>query len=334
MSDRPLRHAAALVLALTCLTPCAAALGAQTAAEMSQRIHAMQDSLQATRARYDARRARATLPLNDSIVTDGVTVLFHAALAARDRAAVRQGIADARSLLDTRFGAGAAKLVEGTVWSIMSVAQFDGRAPTAGFVEGRVPRERSRVAGMPLRAEDVEDVVLQRAAHRLLDRAPVVAAFTAGTYDFNEQDRPLYIAQKMLALSASSVARRCAAGAIGACRTILDSHAADQWFAATDTVPPNGRAIPPGVKASVLGVALELGGTRVIDALARPQASDDAVAILADAAGVTPDSLLHSWTTQLQAAATETAAPPFPLAATAAFWCGIFLLAATRRRPQ
>jgi len=80
--------------------------------------------------------------------------------------------------------------------------------------------------------------------------------------------------------------------------------------------------------------ALDVGGARAIDVLSKPNESDNPIIILAEAAGVTPDSLLQTWNARLQDATAQSAHPSLPLAASAVFWCGIFLMAATRRRPR
>jgi hypothetical protein len=79
---------------------------------------------------------------------------------------------------------------------------------------------------------------------------------------------------------------------------------------------------------------LEIGGPRALERLATPAPAEDAVSRLAEAAGTTPDSLLMVWSAKLQEDTEANATPSIPLAASAALWCGIFLLAATRRRPR
>lgn len=332
-----LRH---IALLLTVVCVCAAARStpadAQTAAQVQARIDTMRDSLRLTQRELDVARSRRILVVNDSLVSEGVTVRFPAsAVAERDRVAIREGISSAREALDARFGAGAARLVEGSEWLLGFQGLQEGRTAKVGFVEGRVLAGRyDRFARTPLSASEVEDYVLELAGRQLLQRDLVVKAFANGAFSLVPQDRAFYVAQRQLAISPSSVARRCAAGAASACRTILDQNAQAQWFAPTDTIPRNGRAIARGVNASLVTVAMEIGGEGAIDRLAEPDSSADAIVILAHAAGVTPDSLLHAWTARLQEESTQSAHPSMPFALSAVFWCGIFLLAATRRRPQ
>jgi hypothetical protein len=162
----------------------------------------------------------------------------------------------------------------------------------------------------------------------------LIDAFIGSGFTFATQERAFYMAMRHLATSHSSVARRCADGAIGACRTIFDARAADQWFGPDDSLPNDGRPFPRWIHGTVVQVALEIGGPRAMEQLSSPAPADDAVSRLAAAAGTTPDSLLMAWSAKLREGTEENAAPSIPLAASAAFWCGIFLLAATRRRPR
>jgi len=309
---------------------------AQTAAEMQQRILVMRDSLKATQMRLQEARNRKTLALDDVLVSEGVTVRFPGAqMNERNRNALREGIRAARSTLDDRFGAGSARLVDGSEWLLVFNGVTRNRREFVGFVDGRDPTAQlNHLVSLPLAPADVEGFVLEIAGRKLLHSESVVGAFAGGAFFLTPADEAFYVARRQLAVSASSVARRCATGALGACRTIFDPAASADWFAAPDSVPRDGRPIPRGVNASLVTVALDLGGARAIDVLSKPNESDNPIIILAEAAGVTPDSLLQTWNARLQDATAQSAHPSLPLAASAVFWCGIFLMAATRRRPR
>lgn len=328
-------RAVAVVLALGCGMPSTA--DAQTAAELRQRISVMADSLKASQRRLEEARDRKAINLDDMLVSDGVTVRFPAAeMSERNRNAVREGIGAARQTLQDRFGTGSARLMDGIEWHLLFNMVRIGRKHYVGFAtpDQNQSRRISNLVPLPIAPSDVERFVLQLAGRKLVPSGSVLGAFTGGAFFLTPEEEAFYVAQRHLAVSASSVARNCAKGALGACRTILDPAEAANWFSVSDTIPRDRRPIPVGVNASLVTVALDLGGARAIDLLAQPRQEGNAVTLLAEAAGVTPDSLLKTWNLRLQNATVESAHPSLPLAASAAFWCGIFLFAATRRRPR
>lgn len=313
-----------------------APLRAQSAADVTQRIAQMQDSIRATQVRLESARNRHTLAADDSIIADGVTVQFPSlAISEQDRAALRAGIAAGRRSLAKEYGEAASQLVDGDRWSVMFWTERNGRYETASLLAGpdmsSIQRQYVR---MPLKADAIAAFVRDRAGHRLAVRDSIIAAFIGGGFTLEPQERAFYMARRHLVTSRSSVARRCADGALGACRTIFDARASDRWFAPEDSVRGDGRPFPRWVNGTVVQVALEMGGPRAIERLASPAPAEDAISRLAAAAGTTPDSLLIAWSGKLQEGTDQNASPSLPLAASAAFWCGLFLLAATRRRPR
>jgi hypothetical protein len=327
--------AAAAVLALGCGMPAVA--HAQTAADMRQRISTMADSLKASQRRLEEARSRNAINLDDVLVSDGVTVRFPAAeMSERSRDAVREGIGAARQTLEDRFGAGSARLMDGLEWHLLFNMVRIGRRHYVGFAtpDQNQSVRISNLVSLPIAPSDVERFVLQLAGRKLVQSGSVIGAFTGGAFFLTPEEEAFYVAQRHLAVSTSSVARRCAKGALGACRTILDPAEAANWFAVSDTIPRDRRPIPLGVNASLVTVALDLGGARAIDLLAQPSQEGNPITLLAEAAGVTPDSLLKTWNVRLQNATVDSAHPSLPLAASAVFWCGIFFIAATRRRPR
>ncbi len=326
------------LLAAAMLAMPASRADAQSSAELGQRVAALADSMKATQKLLNVERVRQALPLDDSLVVDGVTVLFPGiAIDARNRNAVREGIIDARRSLDERFGAGTSSLLDGDLWSIT----FPNHAPNApferaAFAEGRDPSARTRNGdySLPLSAGEIEDFMLSRAGRRLMQRNAVLDEFVGVAFSFRDNERQAYVARRLLALSASSVARNCAAGAMSACRTVLNPQARDKWFAPSDSARPNARAVPLGVHGSLARTALDVGGPRFLQAISAPNTSDEPLVILATAAGVTPDSLLRAWSAGLNESGATNAEPTLAFAAAAFFWSGFFLLIATRRRPR
>jgi hypothetical protein len=325
-----------LALVALCAAPTTTTLTAQTTAEVDRQIGQLRDSLKAnTEQLARLRDGRVTVP-DDSIIESGVTVHFPSErLSDRDRAVVREGIGAARARLDTQFGAGASKLVDGTIWRIDYEKAGAVRRPRALLVEGRNLGDlRTWSAPLPLGATSVSDFVYELAERQMVRRAPAVGAFAGGAFPLSLPPEAYYVAMKQLTISKSSVARRCAAGVVVACRTILDDNAKDQWYAPSDSGPRGRAPIPRGVHGSLVVTALELGGTRAIDAFGSPSQTGDVVAMLSDAAGIPPDSLIRTWNGRMQLAAKRSAHTSVPFAATAIFWSGLFLFAATRRRPK
>jgi len=340
MSDRnPMTGGRVLTVgfaAIAAVTVWSGALRAQTAAELTQRVAVMQDSIKATQARLSAARVRHTLAPDDSIVANGVTVRFPSrALSERDRAAIRDGIADGRRTLTEDHGDAAARLLSGDRWNIFLSAQRNGRYETASLIATTAgPNAQRSIISVPLDATDIASFARTRAGQRLATQDSILNAFIGSGLTLHPQERAFYLAMRHLATSRSSVARHCADGRITACRTIFDTGASEQWFAPNDSIPNGGRPFPQWIHGTVVQVALEIGGPRAFERLATPASAEDAVSRLAEAAGTTPDSLLTVWSAKLREGTEANATPSIPLAASAAFWCGIFLLAATRRRPR
>ena len=313
---------------------------AQGRAELDARIGRMQVSIKATQARLNAVRQRVAVRLDDSLVSDGVTVLFPAAaLRERDRDHVRDGIAAARHALDERFGAGASSILDGDLWSVSFPSSTRRTLDIGLLTAGRDPTGRQGVTiPMPIESARIEQYVLARAGRRLTAMNAGLGVFAAGAVSLEPQPRAYHVAYRQLVVSRSSVARRCATGVVIACRTILDDRAVAQWFDASDTLARGPRPVPRGVNASLVVFTLERGGAKALATLSAPRAAGDSladpIALLADAAGTTPDQLLQAWNATLRAASDQSIAPSMLLVATAAFWSGVFLLVSTRRRPR
>lgn len=313
-----------------------APVGAQSSTDLARDIAALRDSIKVTQALLNERANRLALTADDSLTADGVTVLFpRAALTASDEEAVRAGLAQAKRDLNARYGAGAERLLDGDFWNVRVAGQRDGRYDVASLQAGR----RNAVGGgraiaLPVKPEAVKVFALARAGTRLLERDPKLSAFASGSFTFASDEPALHVARFRLAVSNSSVARRCADGVLRACRLVLNPNESDRWFAPGDSVRGNGRPIPKAVHGSLVTVAMELGGARAMNALGESHDLDEPVAILAKAAGITPDSLLVAWDSRLRTASVSRARPALSFAASAVAWWGIFLLAATRRRPR
>lgn len=309
---------------------------AQTAAELAAGIARLQDSIKAVQELIRAERARESLSLDDSLVSDGVVLLFPStALTEGDRSTLRAGIAAAKATLVAKYGNEAARLLEGEVTSINFRRNANRSDAYATFTDGRNANNYiGRVFDMPLKVAAVERYLLGRASQRLVLRDPVLQAFAGASFSLTPDERAFYIARRNLTVSPSSIARRCAEGSLSACRSVLDVRHPEKRFAAGDSVPRNNVPVPQGVHGSVVAVAVEIGGFKTLQAIGTNGGLDEPVAILADVAGVSPDSLLRAWSNRLSASGSAEVTPSLPFTAAVVGWCGIFLLAATRRRPR
>lgn len=321
------------VLALSLLS---APAQAQTSAELAARIAVLEDSIKATQALIRAAQVRESLALDDSVVSEGIVILFPAAaLSEDDRSALREGIVRANASLAERYGSDATHLLDGEVTSINFQSRTARGYDVAVFVDGRSSSGAAgRALPMPLERGAVERYLLGRAGQRLMRRDPALQAFAGAAFSLIPNEADFYVARRQLAVSRSSVARRCAEESVSACRTLLDIRHPDGRFAPGDSVPRSNVAVPQGVHGSLVVVALELGGAKALNAIGQTDGLDEPVAILAQVAGVTPDSLLRAWGQRLSASGGTSASPSLPFTAAVVGWCGIFLLAATRRRPR
>lgn len=342
--------AAALVVAAragatqaTTRGPASTATSATTAAastgelaEVRSRIAALRERSQATRDTLESMRATER---QDSVEVHDIVVRFPAA--GLDAGALEQlglGVAEARAALRARFGDAAAPLLAGERWVVTPLAGWRlARGVDLQFLQAGQPVGRVSLQ-FPLRAGDVRDAALDRAGARLVGGLPALQAFSGGVHLAPDPDAAPR-ARLLLVGSRSSVARRCGAGALGACRTIFDDRARDAWHEPADSMPPGSDAVPGMVRQSLVQHAIEVGGGAAVARLQRPDAgtgpdSADVVALLARAAGVTGDSLLAGWLASLGAASASRAEPPVSGLAMTVLWCGVMVGVAMGRRAR
>lgn len=324
------------VLAAACLLLAPGAMQAQTAAELGARVAALQDSVKAIQTLIREEQARAALPLDDSVMAGGIVIRFPSvALSTSDRDALRDGIAQASSSLASQFGEDATQLLTGEATLLNVRSRTDGKYEAAVFTEaGTAANTAGRSVTLPLTSDVVAGYLLERAGRRVMQRDSVLRAFGGTAFSLNPNPSDFYIARRQLAMSRSSIARRCGEGSVPACRTVLDIRYPKRRFAAGDTIPGSNSPFPQGVHGTLLTVALGIGGGNALQAIGTTEGLDEPVAILATVAGVSPDSLLRAWSERLRESGDENVTPSFSFAAAVVGWCGIFLLAATRRRPQ
>lgn len=311
---------------------------AQDAATIRRVRLAMERALRADQAELTARRERLRTLADDTVTFDGVRIAYpRAAVTAADRAALAKGIAAARQALEKQFGSTGLTLLDGQRWEITVPSQRGNNGPTVLSVatpgaNGGTHRSAIRAPIDPQRAEFL---ALSGASQRVLDRQSALLRFTRNAYALRPDAATYFVARRSLATSHSSVARSCATGAIAACRTVLDPDAGDRRFGPEDT----DRGRPPiadAVRGSLLGFVLQRGGEPALRRLldAAPGAEADAVRLLAEAAGETPDAMLAAWNAELRRASASRAGASLPMLATTLGWSLLFLAVAPRRRPR
>ena len=91
------------------------------------------------------------------------------------------------------------------------------------------------------------------------------------------------------------------------------------------------------VRATFAAHAVLAGGEAGLARLdaARGSYADDPLALLVHVSGLSEERLIAEWQQRITSAAATAAQPPVaPFAISAAFWCGLLLLGASRRRPR
>jgi hypothetical protein len=192
-------------------------------------------------------------------------------------------------------------------------------------------------APLPLDIDQLSQLAQRRAAQIAVALHPAVNDYVGAASRLDTDPLYFYFAQRQLAISPSARARRCAQGMLAACRDVLSTDAT-RWYDPGQTGDAALRARLPfthDVRSSLLSLAIELDGPAVLRTLrAGGPASADPIAVMAGAVDRTPDELLAAWQVKRADAAGERAAPSVPLAATSIVWFGLFLVAASRRRPR
>lgn len=329
----------------------------------------------------DSLRRDRTAVLNDSVKASGRLVRFNAnALPTNDRARLLEALDSAARSLEARFGASAPSLMDSLPWELRSSRVRMGSARVLEMFAPTIDGRRLGVAfRLPMPMDDITALALGAAGAKAATGHPTLERF-ARTMSLETTDGRYVRAALNMALSNSAVGRRCAAGAIGACRTVLSPPDGPSplsvWYARGDyrsivaaSQPTRARRDSAGVRSreaclrngddaecerivsemqltypfheNVRGTfaahAVETGGAAGLERLraARDRYVDDPIGLLAHVSGETEDDLIKAWQRRLHAAAVADSQPPVvPLAISAAFWCALLLLGASRRRPR
>lgn len=366
MSDRR-----GVCLALLLLALGAAPAEAQELAEWQQRLAEANSRMVAA---TDAMKAGSVKRVYDRMVREGeASVSFVAGdLSARDSVAIARGLANANETLRARFGESGVALTTGARWNVDSYSGSSRRRVLDMVSFQRVGESQTgQTMRKPIDPAVVEGMVIARAGERLVSRTRALNHHN-GWAVLQPDDRLYAEVGRRLSTSWAGAARRCAAGAIGACMSVLAPFdpgaeptryfdASDfryvvasarlpalsdsSYFAArrqcidgADSVCADivGRVpmIDP-LNASVRGTLLAHAielGGR--DALDRAAAHADAPAMeaLARIAGVSADSLVASWHARVYAALDEERATTDPSLLLSSVAWGGLLLLVATRR--
>lgn len=312
-------------------------------------------------ARTTLQVAGIRLKLSDTTFTDA------------DTAALAQGIRQAIQGLTARYGPGIDAFVDRRAWNAYTsrAGRFVTRSvalmPPGG--NGADRNEWFR----PLDPDRVAAAVERHISYAISGRVRELRAYPSGALLRGMSETEWFIASRDLSLAWASVGRRCAAGTLSACETLLapfdSANALERYFdrsdyrmiGSTGELPLNAdsathalrRLCRDGVDSACAPVVRQvrisdptsaaLRGT--LAAHAFELAGDSAIIrlttappgsplpLLAHVAGTTPTALVQSWRERMALGLTQGRSGSAALAITTAFWCGLALLVIGRRRP-
>ena len=327
------KRAAFLTLAVAALSSplVGGSLTAQSATEVRAELQATRDSGAAARAELDRLRELVTLNPDTVLVEQGVRVHYpREQFDAAAQAAMRRAIRGAIGRLERRFGSAGTALMDNEEWTLRLVT----RGPNDRMIDIRFqPGDQGlNLMRLPLAAGAVADRIYRQMSLRAAALHPAVDRFALGAPVLDVYKRQYRVALQQLARSSSTPARRCAQGVLTACQIVLGPV---ESLLFDESSTEYRRAFTSAVAGSVVAFALDLGGSAVLDSLARGGTADEnAVAVIAATIGLTESELVARWNARLRETSAERAAPSLPLAATTVLWCSLFLVIVGRRRPQ
>lgn len=368
MSDR---RRSALLVGLLLLG--AATARAQSAAEWRAQRDANRAEAKALRARLDVvERQRDSA--RTTVEVSGIRVkLSDTTFSDADTAAIAQGIRQAMERLTARYGPGITAYVDRRAWNAYTgrMNRFAPRAVSL-MVPGGSGFDRNEWY-RPLRPDRIAAAVEGQVSITVGGRVRELQAYPSRALFRGMRDDEWYVIGRDLSLSWSSVGRRCAAGNLSACTTLLapfdSANALDRYFDRSDyrmlgstaELPANAdsathalrRLCREGVDSACAPVVRKVRITDptgaqfrgTLAAHAFELAGDSAIVrlgtaprgaslpLLAHVAGTTPEALVQSWRARVARGLTEGRVGSGTLALTTAAWCGLFLLIIGRRRP-
>jgi hypothetical protein len=307
-----------------------------TAAALADSTRALEARLQVARATFDSVVGRWRRDGGDSTVVAGVTLRYAGAeLPEADLRRIRRGFETVVAELRQSLGPSGESLLAGTSWQV-SARYFGSRGgPIIAIEPDTGPRMRASrpTLSSPVSAELVAALIRQWVGDRLRERHPALAGWVTTGLTVPADDRLLAMALRDLNLSGSARALRCARGSREDCVVILDPARRREWRDAGDDSVRIGPPASDAVRASLVTVAIARGGAQFLPALAAADTSEaQPLTVLAAAAGVPPDTLLHEWRETLRAVGARDAALPPRLVLSTAAWALFLAWAATRRR--
>lgn len=344
--------------------------GAQTVEEWRTRARIADSITAAASKRVRELGERRIFTADREIRAGGRRFRYHAEeLSSRDSAALALGLERGRDLLRTRHGDAGVALIDPSPWSVAT-----RRSGISAILVIAAERNWAGTQGLlrsPVSSAEVENHVLGLAGDRLVSSTPALRMYAGWTALQPDRIQSEEVARR-LALSWSSAGRRCAAGAIAACRVVLEPFdpraGAERYFEPRDyrdvvaagklpALSDSGffatrRRCLDGVDSSCVRIiaqvqppdpfGVEIRGSLLAlairlggrDAVARIAAApnDPTIPLLARAAGVSEDSLLRTWHAETVGAVANGPADAMPVLLSTVAWGALLVLAATRRK--
>jgi hypothetical protein len=172
---------------------------------------------------FDSLRAAQTSPYNDSLVAAGRRVRFIAGqLSARDQAVLKGALEQVASDLTAQFGASAGALNDTTSWSLQPRSGRSVRRYLRLDLGTKRQAYSPTTFVVPLDSLAVVRVARNQAKAALPSLHPWLAQYLRSGFELDHAWPAYAWAGRSIATSGSSVGRRCQAGSLDECRTILD----------------------------------------------------------------------------------------------------------------
>lgn len=364
MSDR-LRGI--LLGALLC-APLAA--GAQTVEEWRERSRVADSATAVLSKRIREYGTRRREGKDREIRAGGRHLRYYASeLSAADSTVLVRGFELGQERLRARYGEAGVALIDSSAWGLDKTTR--GIFTVYTLYAERDPLGTRAGLWPPISPENVADHMLENAGERLVQRTPALHRF-AGSFALRPALLPHDDLARGLALSWAASGRRCAAGVMSACRTVVEPFEGtaniDRYFEPGDyrTVVAAGRL--PAISDSLFFASrrrcldgadsacvriiaqvqapdpfgVEMRGSVLAlaielgghDALARIAAAPDdpPLALLARTAGIPEDSLLRVWHARTIGAVDNGPSAAVPVLLSTVAWGALLLLAASRRK--